>query len=94
MIAEAIPVANPKPVAKKRGPKAAARPALNTETLYNRREAALVTNLSRMTLIRAFNSGNLPGYRVGTRVLHSGQQILDWLNSGGKTGWTSKGAAE
>jgi hypothetical protein len=28
----------------------------------------------------------LKAYRIGRRVIHSGQHLLDWLNNGGKTG--------
>jgi hypothetical protein len=58
---------------------------LEPARLHNRGEASLVVGVARITLIRAFNSGHLAGYRVGTRVLHTGQQLLDWLNSGGHT---------
>jgi hypothetical protein len=53
---------------------------------YQRPEAALACGVAVITIIRAFESGHLKAYRIGRRVIHSGQHLLDWLNNGGKTG--------
>lgn len=62
------------------------RPTIEPSRNYNRQEAALACDVSEITLFRAYDSGNLKAYRVGQRVLHSGQHLLDWLEAGGRTG--------
>ena len=85
MIAEIGTPATPKPT-KKRGPKPKVnRPALDLQKIYSRKESAYVLGLSQITLFRAFDSGHLQGYRAGRNVKHSGQQLLDWLQAGGRT---------
>jgi hypothetical protein len=78
---------------EKRKPKAttkkarrlANKPPLTPDRIYTRAEAALVVGVAHITLIRARDAGHLAELRVGRNVLHSGQQLLDWLASGGKT---------
>lgn len=60
--------------------------------IYERREAAQAARCAVITLVRAYDSGNLGAYRIGRSIKHSGQHLLDWLESGGKTGWHRKGA--
>jgi len=36
-------------------------------------------DLCTVTLLRAYKRGNLEGYRVGDRVLHSPEQIEEWV---------------
>jgi hypothetical protein len=36
-------------------------------------------DLCAVTLLRAYKRGDLEGYRVGDRVLHSPEQIQDWV---------------
>lgn len=67
------------------------QPILPT-AIYNRPEAALVADCAVITLIRAYGAGHLEGYRIGRYVKHSGQQILNWLESGGRTGWCRGGS--
>jgi hypothetical protein len=62
------------------------RPALNPQAIYSRQDGARTAGVSVITFIRAYDAGHLKAFRAGTRVLHSGQQILDWLAAGGKTG--------
>jgi hypothetical protein len=69
------------------------QPILPT-AIYNRPAAALVADCSIITLIRAYSAGHLFGYRQGRYVKHSGQHLLDWLESGGLTGWKKGGAAD
>lgn len=40
-------------------------------------------DLCTVTLLRAYKSGNLEGYRVGDRVLHSPVQIEEWVRGRG-----------
>lgn len=94
MIPEKGPTATPK---KRRTPRRYAgcqpktkRPTLDPARIYTRREAALALGVSTITLIRARDNGNLQELRVGARCLHSGQQLIDFLNAGGKTGWVGK----
>jgi hypothetical protein len=61
--------------------------------IYSRPEAAQAVGCSIITLIRAYNAGHLSGYRQGRLVKHSGQHLLDWLESGGRTGWKRGGGA-
>lgn len=89
MIPEVAASATQKPITKKRKParklNGRRQPILLT-AIYDRRGAAIVADCSIITLIRAFDSGHLAGYRVGRRVKHSGQHLFDWLEAGGKTG--------
>lgn len=62
------------------------RPAIEPLKNYPRPEAAKVVPCAVITLIRAFEAGHLSAYRVGRNVVHSGQQLIDWLEAGGKTG--------
>jgi hypothetical protein len=62
-----------------------ARPVIEPSRNYNRKEAALACGVAEITLFRAYDAGRLKAYRVGARVLHSGQHLLDWLTSGGST---------
>src|SRR5262245_20833601 len=64
------------------------RPPIEPTAIYSRRWAAEAVGVSEITLFRAYDSGNLKGYRVGSRVSHSGQHLIDWMESGGKTGRT------
>jgi len=66
-----------------------ARPLLEPQRNYDRAEGARAVGCSVITLIRAYDSGHLKAYRVGRRVLHSGQHLIDWLESGGRTCKTS-----
>jgi hypothetical protein len=63
------------------------RPQLDPAQIYTRAEAALTLGISKITLIRARDAGYLAELRAGYRVLHSGEQLLSWLGSGGKTGY-------
>jgi len=44
-------------------------------------EAALATGVAYITIVRAQERGQLACYKVGRRVLHSGQHLIDWLKS-------------
>jgi excisionase family DNA binding protein len=77
--------------AKPKRVKVPTRPLLETNRNYDRSEAALAVGVSVPTLIRAFESGHLKFYRIGRRVIHSGQHLLDWLESGGRTSNLIKG---
>jgi hypothetical protein len=66
------------------------KPAIVPGAIYNRYEAADVTGFHWMTLFRAYDNGYLKGYHGGSRVTHSGQHLLDWLEAGGKTGRTAE----
>jgi excisionase family DNA binding protein len=56
------------------------------ERIYDRDGAAAACGVSRTTIERAFYSGHLAGYRTGRHIKHSGKQLYDWLEAGGKTG--------
>lgn len=92
MITENIPAATTRKrkykrqdAATKAGRAAAKKPVLTPDRIYTRAESALVIGCAEITLIRARDAGHLAELRVGRNVLHSGQQLLDWLNAGGKT---------
>lgn len=68
------------------------RPTIEPNRNYTRREAALAVGCSEITLIRAYDAGNLKAYRVGRRIFHSGAHILKWLEDGGKTASLKGGA--
>lgn len=70
------------------------RPAIIPGRTYTRREATLACGVSTASLIRAWEAGFLKSYRVGRRVLHSGQQLLEWLEAGGKTGRALAGGVQ
>lgn len=70
------------------------RPTIIPNRNYTRQEAKLACGVSVASLIRAWEAGFLKSYRVGRRVLHSGQHLLDWLEAGGKTGRTLVGGAQ
>jgi len=73
---------------KRKRPNAAKRAVpIVINQIYGRTEAAIAVGCATITLIRAHESGNLKGYRIGRNVRHSGQHLIDWLESGGKTGW-------
>jgi hypothetical protein len=61
------------------------RPSIEPNRDYPRREAALACGVAPITIIRAYEAGHLKFYRVGRRVIHSGQHLIDWLEAGGKT---------
>jgi hypothetical protein len=63
-----------------------ARPSIELDRNYRRPEAASAAGCSTITIIRAFSNGHLQGYRIGKLVIHSGAQLLAWLEAGGKTG--------
>jgi hypothetical protein len=80
------------PTRKKKPPRKSdgRRPPILPTALYDRRAAAAVAGCSEITLIRAHDAGYLNAYRQGRYVKHSGQHLIDWLESGGKTGWSKK----
>ena len=55
-----------------------------SDAVYSRREAAQVTGLSELTLLRADQRGDLTVRRYGRRCLYLGRDILNFLNGGGK----------
>jgi len=66
------------------------RPVIEPTRLYSRRESATACGVGRSTLCRAYKNGYLKAYRIGARVLHSGQHLLDWMEAGGYTGRTTE----
>jgi len=76
---------NPSPKKRARKPTDRTKQAILPAAIYTRPEAAKAIGCSQITLIRAFDKDHLKGYRVGRHVRHSGQHLLDWLESGGKT---------
>jgi len=58
------------------------RPVIEPTRIYSRREAAMVTGVSVITIIREKKRGRLAYHQQGRRVLHSGQHLLDWLKKG------------
>lgn len=62
------------------------RPVIEPNRKYDRRESVLACGAGINTIVRAFENGYLKAYRIGRCVMHSGQHLLDWLGSGGKTG--------
>ncbi len=62
------------------------RPPVEPSRTYTRREAALALGISVPTIIRAYEAGFLKAFRCGRRVTHSGQQLMDWRETGGQTG--------
>lgn len=61
------------------------RPLLESSRNYPVAEAALAAGVSNPTIWRALDCGHLKCYRIGRRVIVSGQHLLDWLAAGGKT---------
>ena len=61
------------------------RPTLETSRNYPVKEGALCVGVSVATIWRAIQAGRLKTYRVGSRVIISGEQLKNWLESGGKT---------
>jgi len=66
------------------------RPAIEAGRQYSRREAAYALGVGQITLYRAYDNGHLQAYRIGGRILHSGQHLIDWLEGGGRTGRTAE----
>ena len=83
-------LAKKKPAKSKKRNVVLNRPTVEPTRNYSRHEGSLAIGVSNNTLIRAFEKGHLKGYRVGRRVLHSGQMLLDWIAAGGKTGYTKE----
>lgn len=79
---------------KKESTAVISRPTIIPNRNYTRQEAKLACGVSVASLIRAWEAGFLKSYRAGRRVLHSGQDLLDWLETGGKTGRTLAGGAQ
>lgn len=73
---------------KKKSKTVKPRPPIEPVRMYDRRESGHVVGVGWQTIFRAHDNGHLKGYRAGSRILHSGQHLLDWLESGGKTGRT------
>ena len=67
------------------------RQPIHPTAIYSRIEAASMVGCSAVTLIRAYAAGYLSGYRQGRLIKHSGKHLLDWLASGGRTGWRKGG---
>jgi hypothetical protein len=53
--------------------------------IYSRKEAAFLLGCSTITLCRAYWAGFLKGNKIGTNIRHTGRQLLDWLEAGGRT---------
>jgi hypothetical protein len=53
--------------------------------IYSRKEAAFLLGCSTITLCRAYWAGFLKGKKIGTNIRHTGKQLLDWLEAGGRT---------
>lgn len=70
---------------KRKAARKAPNVAISPDAIYTRIEAAQAARTSVSSLIRAYLHGCLQGYTVGNRVKHSGQQLLDWLQAGGRT---------
>lgn len=66
------------------------RPSLQADKIYNRAESALACGVAYLTIVRAKERGELDCFRVGRRVLHSGQHLLDWLVSKEEKAVTAK----
>jgi hypothetical protein len=93
MIAEAAASATLKTITKKRGRSRKVngrRPPILPTAIYSRSDAAYVLDCSEITLLRAYGAGHLSGYKQGRYVKHSGQHLMDWLEAGGKTGWSKQ----
>lgn len=71
--------------AKRKPTTAKARPEIIPARNYTVSESALAVGVSDITIWRALESDRLKCFRVGRRVICSGQHLLDWLKSGGKT---------
>lgn len=63
-----------------------APPTLEPNRNYSVPQGALAVGVASITLWRAIYAGHCQHYRVGRRVLVSGNFLFEWLNSGGKTG--------
>lgn len=61
------------------------RPSLEPNRIYTQAEAGLACGCSKTTIIRARESGNLTTLKVGGKVICTGEALLTWLNTGGKT---------
>jgi hypothetical protein len=59
--------------------------AIERDAVYTRRESSRAVRVSESTLVRAYQSGHLKAHTVGNRILHTGAQLLSWLQRGGKT---------
>ncbi len=70
---------------KKATKKRRVRPLIEPLRNYDRAEGAAAVGCSVITLIRAYDGGHLKAYRVGRRLFHSGQHLIDWMEAGGKT---------
>ncbi|HEX8198567.1 MAG TPA: helix-turn-helix domain-containing protein [Pyrinomonadaceae bacterium] len=49
---------------------------INTDSLLNEKQAATFLNISRMTLLRKRQSGEIKFFRIGFRVLYSKEKHL------------------
>jgi excisionase family DNA binding protein len=66
------------------------RPTIEPLKIYTPEEIARMGDCSLATIMRAIGSKHLKSYKIGRNRKVSGQQFLDWLEAGGKTGHTCK----
>jgi hypothetical protein len=71
--------------ARKPKSKKTERQRLEPTRLYSRKDLADIFGAHSITSLRAHRRQHLEGYTVGRLVFHTGEQVLAWLNAGGKT---------
>lgn len=60
-------------------------PLLELNRNYSIQDGAAAAGVSAITLWRAIYAGHLQTYRAGRRRIVNGEQIMTWLDAGGKT---------
>jgi len=61
------------------------RPAIVPDAVYSRPQASQLLGVAEITLIRAYSGGHLAAHKIGTKIRHTGRQLLTWIEAGGKT---------
>lgn len=75
----------PKRVSQKCKPAPPAPIPLQADVNYSAGQAAQAVTVSPATIWRAIYGGHLRTYRIGSRVVISGAQLIAWRDAGGKT---------
>jgi excisionase family DNA binding protein len=70
------------------------KPEIKRDTLYTYDEVATLTSVTRKTIERAVENGNLKTDHMGSEPRICGAAILQWLDAGGKTGRSRRDPVE
>lgn len=61
------------------------RQHLEPTRIYSRKDLAAIFGAHPITFLRAYRRDHLEGCTVGRLVFHTGEQVMRWLEAGGRT---------